>query len=1223
MAVSWNNDQLDAIKTTDKGVIVSAAAGSGKTAVLIERTIRLLTDTEHKMPADKLLAVTFTKDATAQMRDKLFDALEKKLREDPANEWIQTQMYNLNMATISTIDAFCFELVKNNLDKFEFQSGINIMESLEAEMIVDSAIKSAFEYYFEHNPEEMEMLIDTLTDNSQDNLEKIVREMFYFLRSLPFPDEWLSEKIAELRGDDGHKRFLDIVIDDYNQRLSNALTLSDLAISKLSVFKNVDDKNRNLLNSENEILEGLRDKLRSGNWSEIYDAFLSDNFTKLKITLKPEKDVPEEVSWLQNNAIENINEYRKEYKKTVSEIIKDLKKTGRSIKENLLKSADITKFLYKLCIKTDEIALEAKVEKNSAEFSDIEKMAVQLLVRNVDGNIIRTELAKEIVRNKNYQVILIDEFQDVNNRQELLFKAISDTEDLSVLGKNVFVVGDVKQSIYRFRQSNPLLFINAKNNAKNEDFTELKSIQLSKNYRSRKNVIDYVNYVFSILMSTTVGEIEYTDEEKLYLGAEFYLPEESDESDYDTEIMLVKTSEDTDDDDDTAVFNALPYDREHYAVAQRIKEMLSEKAQVEDKGNFRPCRPSDFCVLARNNTHCQKIAKALQAIGLKAYSEESSGYMRSREIAVMTNLLRIIDNPMKDIPLVSVMLSPVFGFTAEEVGTVRLLCKGEGNYDKRIYQVLNSFDDSGEFEDKLLVQKCVHAVKLIKKLRLYSSSMSLEHLIRKIYDETDFFAVASAFENSKQKRANLRLLLEYAAAYENNSTGGVAGFLRYLESAEKNDGKVKQAVTVTESSASVMVKTIHKSKGLEYPFVFLCGLSKTFNLSDNSKRVLFSEQLGVSMKIADHTDLSIVEPLNYKAQKMIGLGESLSEELRLLYVAMTRAKEKLFVVLNFGEKYYKNIATIASRISVSNGVDPVTVKENHTFASWIYMTLLCNDSDCRKYLLEQLGCSYELPDNETDFGMQFRVYDDLESYEIPQTNYIRHLPLAEKVMQLKEKYDFKYDSNELNAPAKLTVTEIVSNEKEKEYGEKNPEFYPQLPKLAEELTKLTASERGTYTHLFMELADYEKACESVDDELERLYTEGYFTQKEKDGVYKNALKKFFEGSFYQRMKKSSCILREKRFLVNFKDMKLADKYSDYAKGNGMLQGIADCLFKEEDGYVLVDYKTDNFKDITELQKYQTQLELYKSALDLILDAPVKSCYIYSLKLCQGVEISIK
>ena len=1022
-----------------------------------------------------------------------------------------------------------------------------------------------------------------------------------------------------MRSEDGADKYVKIVVGKYLDIMDKAMKNAEYAEYLLGKVKNCNDRNRDIFDNDRLIIKKLHGVLQGGDWQEIYDAFIKADFGRSRITLKAADDGDK---FIQQAYIKSLGDLRKKYKELVGDIKKSISKTGIDIAADVKLSADVFEQLWAIFKEVEAAAWRMKVEKNALDFADTEIMTVRLLTEFTEDGIKRTKLAEEMVRNREFQVILIDEFQDVNNLQELIFKAISDTDDLTVMGKNVFVVGDVKQSIYRFRQSNPLLFINAKNMAEDESIETIHSVKLRRNFRSRSNILDFVNFTFSLLMSRQVGEIEYDDDEKLRLGAAYS------GSDHDTEVLLIKGDEAT---DGQELPEYIGFEKEHYVIACRIKQMLDEGAPVYESGNDKPreCVSSDFCVLSRGKDDGAKMAKALEAVGLKAFSEESKGYLRSREIAVMVNLLKVIDNPMQDIAMASVILSPAFGFTADDVAVLRMQSLSGA---KRLYQVMNAVaeqSDEGErsekieLGDKLLEEKCVRAVRCIKRLRFYSSGMPLERLIRKIYDETDFFAVASTFENSKQKRANLRLLLEYASAYQENSDGGVAGFIRYLESASQHGSDFKQAVTVTEGGDTVAVKTIHKSKGLEYPFVFLCGLSKRFNLRDETKRILLNEKLGVAMKISNHDELSITEPITYAAMKINHHNESLSEELRLLYVAMTRAKEKLFIALNLQHGHiddYKMLDKLAGEISLAGGINANLVSECSSFAQWIYMTLLCVQGN--ETLLTEAGIDRELPEVVLGSRVTFTVCDEVTVSKGAVFSRVSDLPSVEKVNRLIDRYAFDYGSDEIYKPAKMTVTEIVRDEKEKAYADKNPEFYPQLPQLADEIGKLSAAEKGTYTHLFMELADYDNASKDVKTELDRLYEHGFLIKRQKDGVYVNAIKHFFESDLYKRMAISDEVMREKNFLVAFSDLKLSEKYDYLVSEDGMLQGIADCIFREADGYVLVDYKTDNFCSRDDLFTYQTQLELYKAALDMILDMPVKSCYIYSFKLCDGVEIPL-
>ena len=1233
----WTDDQNDAINTTDKGVIVSAAAGSGKTAVLVERTIRILCDEERKIPADSLLAVTFTKDAANQMKTKLSKALDRKIAENPENTWISEQKDNLSLAKIMTINAFCLDLVNSNIHEFELESNIKILDEVDSAIIFNQSMNETFEYFYETLPDMMNNLIDRLTENNEDDLKAIVKKIYYFLRSLPFADRWCKESLSRLNDENASQIYVEQICGHYLKEIDKALICGEKFNMVLTQIPECDKKlnNKNAVESDISSIEGLKNALKTKEWKKIYKAFLSVELMYPK-GVRMRVNAKDDTSKLkQKRCLDIIKACQGECKSIVMNIKNDIQNIGIDIENGIKDTAILFENLLMIYKKLEEFIWEKKLEKNSLDFSDVEIMSINLLVGiDENGKLFRTELAKEMVMKKLYQVILIDEFQDVNNLQDLIFKAISDTNNLDVMGSNVFVVGDVKQSIYRFRQSNPLLFINAKENAANKDFENLKLISLKQNFRSRKNVLDFVNFAFSMLMSRDIGEIEYNSDEKLYLGAKY------EGEDFDTEILLVNPK-----DENLIIPEYLNFDVEHYAIACKIRELIDNHQQVFDvnKKQFRDCKSSDFCVLSRDNAHGVKMANALLSVGLKAYTEELDGYLRAREIAVMINLLKVIDNPMHDLELVSVLMSPIFGFSADDVAKIKLLSQNEQGYQIRFYQFINSFSESEDDEEKInlkqqlddevLKQKCIDTSACIKRLRFYSSGMTIGQLIRKIYDETDFFAVASNFENSKQTRANLRLLLEYAAAYEKNSNGGIAGFLRYIESAEKYEGKFKQAVTVIQDSNSVVVKTIHKSKGLEFPFVFLCGLSKDFKFKDENQPVILNENNDVSMKLLNHKELSKTKSIKYLLMQKNQHNATLSEELRLLYVAFTRAKEKLFIAFNLGlsssggvvasfKEIIKKLMLNLNENDENFSVDPSVVAQCKNFAQLMFIVLLFIKGNDK--FLEAQEIELDLPKfdcgSKVSFNMFEQPFKELDFVKTEQT--IDNSLITSKAEELKEKFKFEYHSDEIDKPSKITVTEIVRNEKEREYAGENPEFYPKLPNIAEEIDKLSSAEKGTYTHLFMELANYENASVSVKDELERLGKGGFMSPTQRRGVYVDAVKHFFESDLYKRLAKSQEVIREKDFMVAFRDLNLPSKYDSIVSQNGMLQGVADCLFKEDDGYVLIDYKTDNFRDRSELFKYQTQLELYKASLDMLLDMPIKSCYIYSFKLCDGVEIPL-
>ncbi len=1231
--INWTEEQLAAINTTDRGVVVSAAAGSGKTAVLIERIIRLLSDPDKNITPDRLLAVTFTVDAAAQMKEKLTKELNKKLlgETDPIiRAYLQKQQDRLPMAKISTINSFCLDLVKSNIHEFEFQDGIKILDENDADIILDGAVGAAMDRLAEESAEELDLLVDTLSDNDETTIEKAVRELCIFLRSLPFPDEWINKRLGEFADEKKIDEYVRIVADEYRSKLERALKLNEIAraqLERLGSRYKMGNGAFAALDSDMDILNELTGILKNGEWESIYRAFNGISWNTLRFA--PE---PKDAGLDYRSGVDSIKDRRKEYKKIVDGIKSSVNSIGDRIAEDMEKSGKIFSLLCRLWKYTEEASMEEKLLRNSLEFSDVERMAIRLLVGSDGGKLVRTPLAEEIVANQDHKVILIDEFQDVNNLQELIFKALSDTDDLSHMGKNVFVVGDVKQSIYRFRQSNPQLFINAKKFSASEDHSGgSRLVELTNNYRSRRSVVDFVNDVFRNIMSEEVGELVYGDGEKLRYGADYK------EEDKDTEIMVIYPQEEKDGGED----NEEDYSIENLAIARRIREIIDSGEKVFDTKSkkSRLCRPSDFCVLSRSRTSTVHMAAALETVGLKAVTEDNKGYLRSREITVMTDLLKVIDNPMQDISLAAVMMSPILGFTADDVAVIRRKCVTEDGYLNHIFQVVNSVakteSETHKKEAKKITlgnerleEKCREAYTLIQNLRFYAAGMTLPRLIRKIYDDTGFFAVASGYENSRQKRANLRMLLEYAAAYENAGNGGISGFLRYLRSLSERGKDFDQAVTVTKGEDSVVIKTIHASKGLEFPFVFLCGITKRFNLRDMSASMLLDEYAGVGFCLLEHDRLTKTETISHSALSIISRSKMLSEELRLLYVALTRAKERLFIpicIKNSKRAHLdisKTAQSIALDISNAGGVNGNIIRRGNSYFDWLTAALMCSEDF--GYMRECFEIDVALPKGDHTAKITYSTFEDVRN-ALDDAPDIYHGKYDEKAASgLRKIYETPINSAAADTPSKLTVTELVKERREREYGEKNPEFYPQLPRLSAELGKLSAAQRGTYTHLFMELANYDNAERDAAAELDRLKSGGYFTEKEAGGVYIGAVRSFFAGDFYKRMKKSGEIIRERQFLVSFSDLGLEedDEFAAYCQNGSMLQGIADCIFREEDGYVLVDYKTDNFEDLSQPEKYAVQLKLYKAALDKLLDMPIKACYIYSFRLGEGIEIAL-
>lgn len=1199
--MKWTDEQLLAINSFAKPIIVSAAAGSGKTAVLVERTISLLRDKEKAIPADRVLAVTFTNDAASQMKRKLSEAFEKASSEDPDNEWLILQQSLLKLSDITTINAFCFGLMKDNIQSTDFQNGVRILEETEANMMTERALTRVLEEEYAVSPERMEWLIDLLCHENDSQLRGLILHLNRFLRSLPFSDYWVRSNLEKIRSGQQAKlakaEFIKLAKDisklienDRERILDLCDALEYHSSAKACLLENC------------ELSEHLNEKICSSDWDSICEFLAGFKFGGIKNT---RKKIEKENCSEEENAFYAL---AKATYDTMNSRLSELKKifiyTQKDIEEQTKTVSDVFEALCDITLKLQKEVYSAKVEKNAVDFSDTEKIAVDLLLKcDENGSVERTELCREIIESERYKLIIIDEFQDVNNLQDTIFKAISNTDDLKKIGSNLFCVGDVKQAIYRFRLSNPNVFMQTQNDALSKD-NDVTLRRLTKNFRSRKNIIDFTNYVFSSLMCEELGETNYTKDEALALGAEYIgkNPE--------TKIITTHSLSENED--------VVP--SEFVCIAREIKKMIDQKTPVKDGDTYRPCRPSDFCVLTKTNVSDPSLAESFEDVGLKVLSSDKAGYLKSREISVLLNLLSVINSPMRDLPMASVMLSPIMGFSDDDLATIRL-------YDKKskLYKNILSISN-GELEaTDALKAKCKACVSLIKKLRVYSCELSLTRLIKKVYDETDMFSIASQYEDGDKKCANLYLLLEYANSFERSSDGGIASFLRYIDYISSTGGDFEEAYTVTESDDCVNVKTIHKSKGLEYPFVFLCQLGKTFNKSDLQDKLLLNFDHGFGLILNDYKSLSRKKTLYSEYIAFKNESELLSEQLRLLYVALTRAKEKLVIVLNEADKIAQKFAPMITDEKVA----PIVSKSAKCFADWLVMALLkhpCFENLREELSLETFVEKKQPPKNsfEYEVGVEYKELPEIKVQDFSYADYSSEneeekpqaLPDNEMIKRLVSGYNREYDKRLVDNEAKVTVSELV--------GDDPVNFFPRVTRLEEALSELSATEKGVVTHRFMECADYSLASKGLDLEIKRLKSLGIFTDKEADSINKTAISKFFESEIYSRLSKSDNVMREKQFIVRFCDIAVDEALKEiYNDTEGMLQGIADCVFEEGDGYVLIDYKTDRVKTPEELYlRYSKQLELYKAAFEAILDKPVKSAYIYSFVLEKGIEIDL-
>lgn len=1193
----WTDEQLAAINVRNRGIIVSAAAGSGKTSVLVERLVRILSDTENKIPADRLAVVTFTNDAAAQMKQRLAAALTEKIASEPENLWLCNQQILLQTAKISTIHSFCFDLIRENIQALDVSAGFRILDGAEEALLMRKAAENVFEKFYKEQPEKTESLADFFSGSQRGDaeLEEALLKLYIFLMSIPFYEDWLTDLINFYGSDFVPEA--DPLVNEYLKRLENTYKkIIGKAEYAQSLFENSFGKTSAALGDDIRKLKTALAALKNscGTWDSrtAEQSFKFARFDTLKGLEDSEKDIKD-----------GIMKIRDKYKKELDKLWKGIF-TEEDIRADYKKHAEVLNGIFEMEQAFAEELKTLKTAKNALGLSDAEPLAIKLLAeKDENGRIVKTALAKEL--SEYYSVIMIDEFQDANNNQDLIFKMLSKGGTAEKWGSNLFAVGDVKQSIYRFRLANPKLFLDAlsKSEEYSEDMPEGENaaISLNKNFRSSGEVIGFVNYVFGMLMTEETGEIEYTEKEALIQGAEYP------EGGRTTEMIIVHAenipaeNEDEESGDGEAA-SAARYEAK--AVSDRIRSMLGA-AEVYENGTVRLCEPRDFCILMRNKKNADLFVKALDEAGIRACAEEAEGYLRSREISALTSLLSVIDNPMQDIPLAAALMSPMFMLNAEDMAMLAEIKKERDiKYFAAVKAVVSG--DTGITEEHPVYAKLKRFTETFEKLRLCAASQKLERFIRTIYDSTDFLSAVQVYKDGSQKRANLRLLLDIADSWEKNSDGGLTGFVRYIDNIVKRSGDFSRASAVSASDNAVAVKTIHKSKGLEYPFVFLCGTSVKFNMQDINSRMQINSDFGIGFKIQDRQKLRLYGSFPGNTVREINRSNAVSEEMRLLYVALTRAKEQLFITIPDNEKIRRRTENIRSE-TAALGIDPGSAD---SMLDWIIMAMLPHPDGG----FFRDGAIIKQNDSKVRVNVCKAEADADESGSQSESSSAENvMPNENSVRMLKDMFGFEYSGELTQKPAKITVTEIAKS------GDVN-KIYLRRPEFAAEAGGLTAAEKGTAMHTFMQYADYAAAEHSVEDEASRLAENGMLSPGERDSLDIAQLKEFFGTELYARMKRSVRIRREQKFLIKKSDAALDDTRLMEYNGNSMLQGIADCMFEEEDGIVLIDYKTDKVQSESVLiSRYDLQIKLYAAALEKIFGKRVKEAYLYSFSLGRAVK----
>ena len=1205
--MDWTKEQQDAIYKKGNNILVAAAAGSGKTAVLVERIIQKII--KDNVDINKLLVVTFTNAAAAEIRERVLEAIYKKLDEDPDNENLNRQLVLLSKASICTIHAFCLEVIRNNFYELNISANFRVAAEEEVEIIKQEVIEDVFEKLYDEESKDIEKIVYTYADYRDDQkLKDMVLRIYKFIQSLPFPEEWLNEKVDSLNNinvkDFSETDWGKILLREYNEEIEDSL----------NTLKNIKEK----LDLDSELMAPalvIQDDIM--NLEELY------NLSKVSWDKTYEKASSlDHKKWQSNRKyISSLQDEAKTIRDNIKKKIKKLNErimvcSTKDTLDDLRKMYDTIDSLRKVVLEFSKAFAKEKQEKNLVDFNDIEHYALKILLKkDENGNLVKTEVAKNYI--DRFEEIAIDEYQDSNDVQELILNTVS-------RGNNIFMVGDVKQSIYKFRGACPELF-EGKYNTYSLDGNDLGlKIQLFKNFRSRQNILDITNIIFSNIMSTSLGDIDYTEEEYLNLGASY---EEFENGLGKSEIKLIDITdeqedarfkdedddEDGEEEDDDFPEDLLTLEKEEIEakyVAKKIEELITNKYQVSDKeSGKRDIRYKDIVILLRSTAKTAPIfEKALLERDIPVFSDSSNEYLDTIEIQTIINLLKVLDNPLDDIALVSTLRSKIGNFTDNEITEIRLT-----NRECPFYESLLLAKESNEVSCK---DRVVEFLGTIDRWRKDSLFIGLDELIWKIYMETGFFYYVGLMPNGELRKANLKMLFERAKDYEKTSFKGLFNFIRFIEKLKTGNSDMSSAKVIGENENVVRIMSIHKSKGLEFPVVFLSNVGKKINLQDLADDVLLHKDIGIAPEFIDYERRIKYTTLPREAIKTLYKEETISEEMRVLYVALTRAKEKLIITSTIKdiEKFKNNLKENLKAFSKEEnirGINYILLKKYITYLDWIYLVYL-KEKD--KFPVSEEVIKKEdvlrdsallIPEEKEDI-----TFEELDS---------------KRVEELSKKLNPVYEySVATTIPLKSTVSKI----KEKTSEGLEFEDYTSEVGLAEIVPSFISNEdyssskhRGTINHLFLEKLDLRRKY-SMDDLVDlrnKLVFDKIILEKEAELINLDSILKFTESDLYNEIMSSDIIEKEKTFCLKIS----ADKIYDNASSEEILvQGVIDLYIIKNGEITLVDYKTDRVLDMEELaRRYKVQLDLYKQSIEEGLDLKVKNSYIYSLTLNKYIEIT--
>ena len=1172
--VNWTNDQKNAINSDGSALLVSAAAGSGKTAVLIERILRKLENTD----IDRFIIVTFTEAAASQMKKGIADKIKERIT-DPETapslrDRLKKQLLLINDASISTMHSFCSKLIRSHFEKLEISADFSIMQPEERKLVFKEAYDEVTEELYDENNPDFLNLVSAYSKNIDDEaVFSMVETVYNASQNMPYPDKWFSSAVENFKKENmleslWFREIISAITEKIQVELSSYKTLEGF------LDENPQLELRDLFYDDLKKANRLLDILENGITD--YASFQSD--FKLGLSTFPSK-------YSKDANAQYFKSFRDDFRTGINDIIKEFLYCDEA---TLLKLLDVSltqaETLIYLAKRISLVFDEKKADKNTLDYNDLEHLTIKLLT---DENQNPSETAKEI--SLQYDEIIIDEYQDTNPVQEVIFSAISQN------GKNLFMVGDMKQCIYKFRNAEPKLFTQKLDVFSENGNSSGKKVFLSQNFRSRKSVLDFTNLVFTQIMNRQSGEIDYDEKEMLYHGLPYP------EKDPCNEILLLSN-------ENAAEDELTGSEKEAYIIGAKIQKMIDEGFMVTDKksGNLRRATYRDFAILLRTAKGVIDIfASTLAKMGIPVFVDDNTEYLLSSyEIKVLLAFLRIIDNPYDDVSAAAVLKSPMFGLSDKSLALASME-KGN-NFCQKVL--------SCHFEDK---HQAIIADNFAKKFKEYTSAktyLNSFEMIKLILADSNFYEYAGAMSGGEQRQTNINYLLKCARDFEADSFKGIYAFIGYIDNYDDKIASMISPKKLPDNVNSVTVTTIHKSKGLEYPIVIIPKTGTKFNLSSKSK-IETHNSFGFAFDCVSKERIKYKSPLK-NAVVNVKKNEGISEEMRILYVALTRAKEKLIVV---GSVSYDKLAKkLRAAAKCKDLILPSYIsRQSDSLMEWLCMSLV--RFDCFEELRNLLKINAHLLKTDCPVSVSMVDLEDFATYEDSTVIHEENEKIQADINEIDKNLSWRYNHTQNEVYTKYSVSSIKHKESNLSAVQR---FSEKLRDINNETDFLTGSEKGTLIHLILEKSIKNKV--SSENELyaliSKLLEDGIITDREKNNIPTDRIMNFIYSDICKNAYNAKELYSEASFEI-MQDSSIAD-----SKTSGvdiLVQGVIDLYFPSNDGYTVIDFKSDfvTQENVSEKAKeYEIQLKLYKEAVKKMHNTQNVKGFLYFLEINQFIEI---